>query len=304
MLSQSEIFGALDIGSNAIRWIIAEVNNLGELIVVDKNRYPLRLGIEVFANGSVSDQSISKLCLIVKEFLQVAIANNVKSTRAVATSAIREAQNQFEIIDLILAETGLKIEVITGLQEANFIYCAVKSVISFKEIPSSCLIDIGGGSFEISWLEFDQVIDSSSHTIGVIRPIELLNKYGDLTMDKAIEEFFIKNRSTVIGKGSNCKIPSLIATGGSVEDIVKVGFKFNYIKAKNRILLKEINNFYPFIKSFSFEDRVNKLNLKPDRADIIIPSIKILLCMANITDSDYIEVPKVGLKEGIIRSLI
>jgi exopolyphosphatase/guanosine-5'-triphosphate,3'-diphosphate pyrophosphatase len=284
---------AIDIGSNAIRLLIEEARlNNSELYFkkISLTRVPVRLGSDVFKEGFVSVKKTNQLLKSIVAFSHLIELNEVEHFRIVATSAMREASNGEEIIRLIKQETGLTIEIISGELEADLIFA--NFFLQNYTDPSQryIFIDVGGGSTELSFIEKNERKASKSFQIGALRSAEVTQDGSDVwaEIELWIKELHLINQSIIS-----------IGTGGNINRI----FKESKHRFLEKISYSEIEQVASYIGSFSLEDRIRKLRLKPDRADVIIPSSEIYLKVMRLAGSQKMIVPKVGLSDGVIYDL-
>ena len=288
-------YGAIDIGSNAIRLLISNV-----IISKDKEpkfkksslvRVPIRLGAEVFvAQGMISEDSIQRLIDALNAFKLLMKTHHVERFKACATSAMREAHNGEEVVQEIFQKTGIQIDIIGGKEEAAII--SSTDLNELIEGDSSYLyVDVGGGSTEFTLFSKGKIINSKSFKMGTVRLInnkKLVNK--EIFAD--VEKWIKKNTKDL-------KRISLIGSGGNINKLFKMsgrteGKPISYIYLSAQ---------YQFLKRMSFEERVSELSLNPDRADVIIPATKIYLSAMKWSNARKIYIPKIGLVDGIIKSL-
>ena len=288
-------YGAIDIGSNAIRLLIANV-----IIAEDKEpqfkksslvRVPIRLGAEVFVGqGMISEFSIQRLIDALNAFELLMKTHHVERFKACATSAMREARNGEEVVQEIFKKTGVQIDIIGGKKEA-----AIISSTDLNELiegdNSYLYVDVGGGSTEFTLFSKGKIIQSKSFKMGTVRLLnnkKLVNK--EIFAD--VEKWIKKNTKDL-------KRISLIGSGGNINKLFKMsgrteGKPISYIYLSAQ---------YQFLKRMSFEERISELSLNPDRADVIIPATKIYLSAMKWSNARKIYVPKIGLVDGIIKSL-
>ena len=282
---------AIDIGSNAIRMLICYVFQSGNQKIFQKNSYlrlPLRLGEDSFRDGIISDKKIKTLSEALISFKYMMRVHNVDEYQIYATSALRESKNSLNVISEVEDTSGLKINLINGLKEAKII--AKGNPLSKLEFNKTYLyVDVGGGSTEYSILRRGVDKKSKSFKIGTVR---LLNdKLDNSTIDE-IDKWLKSNIDP------NDKV-KLFATGGNINKIqtmigTKTGKPISYLSIKDLL-----NN----IQLYSFKERMIKYNLNPDRADVIIPALKIFILTMESVRSNKIFIPKVGLVDGMIKEI-
>jgi len=287
-------YGAIDIGSNAIRLLIANV-----IVKEDREtqfkksslvRVPIRLGADAFVNGFISEENTARMIDAMESFKLLMKVHNVERYKACATSAMREAKNGLEVAKKIEAQTGVQIDIIGGKEEASIISSTDLSEL-IQGDNSYLYVDVGGGSTEFTVFSKGQIITSKSFKIGTVR---LLNnkKAVNKEMFSSVEKWIKKNTKDL-------KKLSLIGSGGNINKLFKMsgrteGKPISYIY---------LNAQYQFLKKMSYQDRIVELSLNPDRADVIIPATKIYLSAMKWSGARKIYVPKIGLSDGIIKSL-
>jgi len=282
-------FAAIDIGTNAMRLLLANViEDDGDTFFKKSSliRMPIRLGEDVFEYGRIKKKRAINLIRIMKSFDLLMKANDVTRYRACATSAMREAKNGAKLIDLIFKETGMKIELISGDEEAEIIRST--QINRFIDSNQSWMfVDVGGGSTEITLYDNGEVVKSHSFEIGTIRMLKNMVK----DEEKALLNDWL---SDIKGKYDDLKI---IGSGGNINRI----YKFSENKEGKGLFYNELRQIYKQIKSYSYEDRLKILGFNPDRADVIIPAAEIFINIMKQADIGKIHVPKIGLADGIIR---
>ena len=285
------ILAAIDIGSNAARLLICEVIKHGTEIEFNKLnliRIPLRLGFDVFEKGYIGFRKKKMLLNTIDAFSALMKVYEVDHYIACATSAMRDASNSKEIIKEIKTDTGIKVEVITGDLEAEIIY--ENHIAELLDANKSYLyIDVGGGSTEVTLFHKSAVAFQKSFNIGTVRI--LTNKVDDATWED------LKQTLKEIGKN----YPKMIAigSGGNINKI------FSMINSKNlkSIPIEVIREFHRVLEPMSVDERMNTYNLKRDRADVIVPALRIYANAMKWANIDEIHVPKIGLADGLINHL-
>jgi exopolyphosphatase/guanosine-5'-triphosphate,3'-diphosphate pyrophosphatase len=282
------IYGAIDIGTNAARLLIGEVTeNNGHFYVkkISYTRVPLRLGLEVFTDGIISDYKRTQFVKTMQAFQLIADVYEVKDMRACATSAMREAENGLQIKQQILEETGVNIDIIDGEEEASIIFSTFLLLAFDKESPF-IVIDVGGGSTEISVFEEGKRIAGKSLKIGTIRMLK--GKVATTIWDE-IDEWI----TTSIDINMPHKV---FATGGNINKLHKLLGKVTL----EPISYDELDAIYKDLSAKSLEDRIVDYQLKPDRADVIVPACEIYEYILRKLDASEVFVPKIGLSDGMI----
>ena len=283
---------AIDIGSNAARLLIADLSDdkTGKLQFNKLNlvRVPLRLGFDVFEKGEISKEKRGMILQTMKAYSHLINAYGVTNTIVCATSAMRDARNSQDIIRKVKMETGLNIEIISGEFEASLIY--ENHVAEQMDTDHSYLyIDVGGGSTELTFFAEGKLIFKESFNVGTIR---ILKEMVDDSKWNEIKEY-IKLKT----KGYK-KIVA-IGTGGNINKVFSLSKK----KDGKPLTIDLLKDYYKEIASFSIEDRINIYKLREDRADVIVPALKIYINVMRWADADEIYVPKIGLADGLIQHL-
>ena len=282
---------AIDIGSNAVRMLICYVISSGDEYVFQKNSYlrlPIRLGEDSFKNGIISNKKIILLTNAILSFKYIMKVHGVKEYKIYATSALRESINSKEVISIVKKNTDLNIELITGLKEAKTISKG-NSLEKIEFNKTFLYVDVGGGSTEFSILRKDKEKISRSFKIGTVR---LLNNLVDDSMLMDVKKWLKSN----IDNDDKIK---LFATGGNINKIQSMtGSKSG--KPISYLSIKDLSNT---LKEFNYQDRMMKFDLNPDRADVIIPALKIFTTTMEFVKANKIFVPKVGLVDGMINEI-
>lgn len=282
------IYAAIDIGTNAARLLIGEVTeNDGHFYVkkISYTRVPLRLGLEVFTDGVISNYKRTQLIKTMQAFQLITDVYEVKEVRACATSAMREAKNGKEIRDQVLQETGLQIDIIDGEEEANIIFSTF-FLLAFDKDSPFIVIDVGGGSTEVSVFEEGKRIAGKSFKIGTIR---MIKDKVDPTIWSEINDW--------VSETIDISMPhKIFATGGNVNKLHKLLGK-GYLQP---ISYEELDRIYNNLKSMTFDERMSEYQLKPDRADVIVPACEIYEYILRKLDCTEMFVPKIGLSDGMI----
>ena len=283
---------AIDIGSNAARLLISEVTELekGNLQFNKLNliRVPLRLGFDVFETGEISKQKINKVVETIKAYKHLLSIYDVKYLKACATSAMREARNAQEIIRKVKLETGIEIKVISGDEEASYIYENHIAENLDKE-HSYLYIDVGGGSTELTFFSEGKLEFKESFNIGTIRLLKGLVEEKHWDEMKEFIKLGTKDHTDVIAIGS----------GGNINKV----FSLSKRKEGKPLSLELLRDYYRELNSFTVEDRMQKYNLREDRADVIVPALQIYVNVMRWAVIDEIFVPKIGLADGLIHML-
>ena len=285
-------YAAIDIGSNGVRLLISNVIVFKKKEAQFKKssliRVPIRLGEDVFTTGKISENNINRMSDAMKAFQLLMKVHGVEKHKACATSAMREAENKKEVLDCIFKKSGVQIDIIDGKTEAEIISSTDLNEL-IKNDKSYLYVDVGGGSTEFTFFSEGKIMDSKSFPLGTVRILD--NKVVKSVWDDA--EKWIKKRSENLSK------ISLIGSGGNINKIFKMSGK---IEGKP-LSYTYMNSYFNFLNQMTYNERISELDLNPDRADVIIPAAKIYLSAMKWSSANKIYVPKIGLSDGIIKSL-
>ena len=289
---QIKKYAAIDIGSNAIRLLVSDIIEQNDKPVKFKKtsliRVPIRLGADVFIKGEISEASVTRMLDAMTAFRLLMQAHGVKRYKACATSAMREAKNGEEVTTIIKEKTDINIDIIDGEIEAAII--ATTDLNDYIDENKTYLyVDVGGGSTEFSVIDQGEKIASKSFKIGTVR---LLN---DIVKK---ETWFELEQWIKIHTEAFDKI-DLIGSGGNINKIFKESGK----SMGKPLTYFYLTNYYNMLQSYSYEERITELNLNQDRADVIIPATRIYLSAMKWSGARDIYVPKIGLSDGIIKSI-
>lgn len=285
-------YAAIDIGSNAVRLLIADIIQNNKTISFKKNtliRVPLRLGDDAFLDKLISPNKTEELIKTMVAFRNLIDVYKVSDYMACATSAMREARNGASLVAKIKAEAGLDLEIVEGQREANIIYSShIEQSLDRKK--NYLYIDVGGGSTELSVFSNGELISSRSFNLGGIRILDNQDK----------DETWAEMKDWVKNVAQSYKNLSGIGTGGNINKL----FKMAEGKDGSPLTFTKLRELYSYLNSFSLKDRINVLGLNQDRADVIIPASEIYLTVMKWGGVKQIFVPRVGLVDGIIQLLI
>ena len=285
-------YAAIDIGSNAIRLLISNIIKVpGQPTRFKKSslvRVPIRLGEDVFINNEISPENIIRMQDTMRAFKLLMKSHRVERYKACATSAMREAKNGQEIADLIRETSDIDIDIIDGEEEAAII--AATDLQEYIQLDKTYLyVDVGGGSTEFSIISNAQTIASKSFRIGTIRILKDIVNH-----EKWLElESWIKSETSKFDK------VEVIGSGGNINKIFKISGK----AMGKPLTYFYLTSYYNILKSYSYEERITELDLNQDRADVIIPAMQIYLSAMKWSRAKHIYVPKIGLSDGIVKSL-
>lgn len=295
------VFAAIDIGSNAMRLLIASVSPSHRIETIETVREPIRLGTAVFSEGVIPEEIITRTVAAFERFHSRIQKHRVAAVRALGTSALREARNSSELRQRVKERTGIEIEVISGEEEARLVYRAVENALSLRR-GVSLLIDIGGGSVELSIVYRGNIIMAESFKAGTVRLLQLFEarKRAPQLFSRMVESYAHTMRGRLRRELGRRRITCCIGTGGNFDALGELRVSILHKKASGRLKREELDKLAKLIVPLSFEERIRKYNLKPDRADVIVPALTITRAIMRHVEVGELLIPKVGLKEGII----
>jgi exopolyphosphatase/guanosine-5'-triphosphate,3'-diphosphate pyrophosphatase len=299
-----QIISAIDIGSNAIRMILAESNS-GQIRPFKKYRAAVRLGADVFSQGLISEETLR---LAEETFIHLVHLNNkysVNHCRAVATSATREAKNRLAFVERLEKVSKLKIEIIDGREEAQLIFSAVKHEVPLEN-KKVLLIDVGGGSVELTYVENGLLVASQSLPLGTVRLLEALHKkkmtesHFKVLLGDHLESLNLFIQKNLMG----LNLEFAIGTGGNLECMARLKLEVLKRTPNTYCTLDELDELSERLLATSTKDRIEKWHLRPDRADVIVPAVLVVKIILRQCSLQKIITPGVGLRDGILWSML
>src|SRR5215207_6348601 len=284
--------GAIDIGSNAARLLITDVspgpNARPEFIKLTLVRVPLRLGFDVFEHGSIMEERAEMFIKTLQSYKLLLEVYGVKNYITAATSAMSDAKNAKDILLRLKKETGIDIKVISGEDEAMYIY--ENHVAENLNIQESYLyIDVGGGSTELTFFSDGKLISKQSFNIGTIR----------LLKNQVTEDNWDEMRAFIKEKTTGYHHITAIGSGGNINKI----FALSKRKTGRPLNLELLRNYFKEFSSLSVAQRISFYKLREDRADVIVPALLIYINVMRWAEADEIYVPQIGLADGLIHIL-
>ncbi len=280
---------AIDIGSNAARLQISTVLT-NDMVVsfkrVEYVRFPLRLGHDVFTHGALTTESVQRTVKLMQAYKLLMELHEVEGFMACATSAMREATNGREVVELVKARSGIPIQIIDGQKEAQLINNVVVLALDERQ---TIHIDVGGGSTELNLYKNRIKLNSRSFKIGSVRLLE----------GKETKGAWQKMKDWVNDNVDRSEPIVAVGTGGNISKLFNLVAK----TSDTTTTLAEIQRMHDYIAGFSLDDRINKLRLNADRADVIVPAAQIYLAVMEWAGATEIAVPDLGLKDGILQTV-
>ncbi len=283
---------AIDIGSNAARLFISEVriytDGSPDFTKVSLVRVPLRLGFEVFETNEISTQKSEKLLQTIHAYKHLLDVFDVEHCKAVATSAMRDAKNGKALVEKILDQTGIHVRIISGKEEAELL---LETQMSENFNPNNHYLyaDVGGGSTEITVFKNVQIIEQQSFNVGTIRVLKDKVRAEELEAMKAFITQIIETKKNVFAVGS----------GGNINKV----FSISKLKPGTPMGEDLLRLYYKDLKKMTVQERIHNYKLREDRADVIVPALKIYLSILKWGHFDEILVPQVGLVDGIVKKM-
>lgn len=288
-------YAAIDIGSNAVRLLIKKEEENENLVSrrlskVMMLRVPLRLGFDVFSLGELSDGKAVKLRRLMKAFRQLMKIYEVTDYRACATSAMRDARDGKAVIKKVLKDTGIRIEIIDGQEEARMIYNNHVECLEDRT-GNYIYVDVGGGSTEINLLTNGVLVQSLSYNVGTVRMLS----------NAVREEVWEQMKDDLTRLTADFPDINIIGSGGNINKLYRLADKKD--KKLQRMPIASLQELYDQLSPLTPEQRMKEFSLKTDRADVIVPAARIFLTIAETVKAQYVHVPVIGLADGIIDSL-
>ncbi|MEC4114875.1 exopolyphosphatase [Myroides pelagicus] len=285
-------YAAIDIGSNAMRLLITNiVEEKGKATIFNKSsliRVPVRLGQDSFTKGEISEESKLRMIDSMKAFYLLMKVNKVERYMACATSAMREADNGQQIVEQIFEEAGIKISIIDGEKEASII--ASSDLKYFLKTSTNVMyIDVGGGSTEFTIFSDGVQVASQSFRNGTVR---LLNDMVTKAVWKDMEIWLKENTKDL-------KDLVVVGSGGNINKIFKMSSKAQDKPLTYSYLVQQYNR----LREMTYDERISELGLNPDRADVIIPALRIYSNAMKWSNAKQIYVPKIGVSDGIVKAI-
>lgn len=298
---------AIDVGSNAIRFVLAESAFDGSLEILKAIREPIRLGRDVFKSGAVSEMAFKETVAAFQKFEKIIQKHKVVWVKAVATSAMRDSKNGAHLQERIFQRTGIHVCIISGEEEARLINRAVDQRISTKG-RQGAYIDIGGGSLELSLISNQNLIATRTFRMGTVRTLQAAKLRDKETSVVRVQNAIRKHLPEIsrflrAERGSIGQISVLAGTGGNIEALGKLRVEALGQSTSQFITLEELEELIGLLGRMTFGERVKKLDLRPDRADVIIPAAVAVHAVMKLLKKHDLSIPFVGLKDGVLLEL-
>lgn len=288
-------YAGIDIGSNAVRLLIKCLNDESSeelLSKVQLVRVPIRLGEDAFMKGRIGKKKSKKLISLMRAYKELMEIYDVSNYRACATSAMRDADNGLELVQAIEDEVGIKIEIISGREEAQLISQDLINGADINSEATFLYVDVGGGSTELNLVRHGELLQSHSFNIGTIRQLS-----GKVEQEEVrLFESYLAQIKESYGE------VQVVGSGGNINKLLRLGAPAERAKV-NSLKYANLQGVYDELVKYTSEERMIRFRLKPDRADVIIPAAEIFLLVGRIICCEKIIVPTKGLSDGIIESI-
>ncbi len=295
--------GIVDMGSNAIRMLVAEASPSGTTIL-ENHRLSVRLGRDVFASGQVPEATISSVVDAFRRFRTTCDRLNVTQVRAIATAAVREARNREVLVDRVREAAGIDIDVISGTQEAYLLARAAATKVDLRR-GRSVLVDVGGGSVEVVVVEDGNVLEADSYRLGALRLLSMLpdpKATGETFVD--LLQKHLRGLERRIGDHfSSARVDRYVAVGGNIESLCDLIGPTHQNGSIDSCRIDAAREKVLELADLDYDQRIEKHGLKPDRADTIVPAGIVYLRIAELAGCAQLLVPRVGIKDGLLAEL-
>lgn len=298
--------GIVDMGSNAIRFLVAEANGTS-VGILENHRLPARLGRDVFHTGQIPDTTLADTVDAFRRFRATCDRLGVQHIRAVATSAMRDARNRDLLIDRVRDACGIEIEVISGTQEAYLLKLGIEARIDLRK-GRSLLVDVGGGSVEIVLVEDGQVTNADSYRLGALRMLEALRD--SETSSESFVDLLRKHMRSlerrILDRFETRNFDRYVAVGGNIDsltDLVQARLGSKQKEGVDCCALQDLDAEVADLAKMTIAERMERRALKPDRADTILPAGIVYLRLGQLAGVDRVLVPRVGIKEGLLQEV-
>lgn len=303
-MAKQEHVAAIDVGSNGIRLEISRLNGSSSICRVESQREAIRLGHDVFTSKAFEDRTMARTVRTFARFKGLLEQHGVRRYRAVATSATREASNGRELVQAIHAATGLDLEIIDPIEEAKLMQLAVGTVIDFDQM-TALLIDMGGGSVEITIVRDGQTLGCESLRAGPVRLLERLRAQGlpETRAEQLIKRFAHTARGLIEAELEDDTLDKCIGIGGNMERLAKLRLKLLAKRKEGKVKLTDLDAIIGQLSTMTPEQRVRDLDMRPDRADVIVIAAIVLRMIVRDAGVSKVCVPGVGLKDGLVMQL-
>jgi len=297
-LNRGALIAAIDVGSNAMRLGIAALDTeTGTPQIIQRYREPVRLGHDAFTSGILSAQTMDDAVDAFRSFRNILDQHHIEQYRATATSAMRDSLNGHVLVQRIFDETGIKLSLISGEEEGRLVQLSIARRVDLNK-KFTLLVDMGGGSVEVTLCDNGEVVSAQSFKIGTVRLLEMLGQGGDF--NALLSEYLEGTRNKLKQQIGKRKAEICIATGGNAGAIGSLAFQLLGTESADSIQRKELKVLIKQLAGLSLEERMRDLGLRPDRADVILPAAMVfheIMCVARV---QTMVVPDASLLDGVL----
>ncbi|MDQ6953235.1 MAG: Ppx/GppA phosphatase family protein [Mariprofundaceae bacterium] len=300
-LEQDGLVAAIDVGSNAMRLGIAAHDEKGVPQLIQRYREPVRLGHDAFTSESFSTQTMDDAVHAFHQFKRILQQYHIENYRAVATSAMRDSRNGQQLIDKIKQETDISLELISGEEEARLVHYSIARRVDLLH-QFVLLVDMGGGSVEVTLCDNGEVISAQSFKLGTVRLLELLGKSGNF--NTLLSEYMESVRNKLKEQIGTRQASLCIATGGNAGALGSLIYQYFDGESATSITRKQLFQLIHHLENLSLEERMDRLQLRPDRADVILPAAIVfheIMLLANI---ECMIMPEASLLDGVLLDMM
>ncbi|PJA33484.1 MAG: exopolyphosphatase [Zetaproteobacteria bacterium CG_4_9_14_3_um_filter_53_7] len=300
-LDHSALVAAIDVGSNAMRLGIATRDSTGTPTLIQRYREPVRLGHDAFTTGIFSQQTMDDAVEAFRQFRRILDQHHIDTFRATATSAMRDSGNGTELAKRIFDETGIDLQLISGEEEARLVHYSISRRVDLAD-KFALLIDMGGGSVEVTLCDNGEAVSAQSFKIGTVRLLEILGEGGDF--NTLLLEYLDGTRKKLREQIGRRKAHICIATGGNAAAIGELAFQMLGTPSAASISRKQLETVIRKLAGLSFEERIRDLGLRPDRADVILPAAMVFHEIMMLGGAKQMIMPDASLLDGIVLDML
>jgi exopolyphosphatase / guanosine-5'-triphosphate,3'-diphosphate pyrophosphatase len=299
------VLAAIDVGSNAMRLVIGSVDQTQHVTPIEELRESVRLGQDVFVNGVITEGTIQRATEAFRRFRETIDRHGARWTKAVGTSALRDAMNGELFLDRVQQASDIDIEVISGEEEARLIHLAIREKVNLKN-RLVMLVDIGGGSTEITLVSDGSIISTESYKMGTVRLLQELGSDapGENELTQLVQEYVDATQRRIRREIGTRAIAVCVGTGGNIDTLADLRQSLLGKQRDTVIEGTELAQILKKLKQLPFAERVAQLGLRPDRADVILPAAIIIQRIMQIAGVKEIVAPGVGLKDGLLIDMV
>lgn len=295
------LVGAIDVGSNAMRLGIATRSPDGTPYLIQRYREPVRLGHDAFTSGTITPQTMHDAVEAFRQFRRILDQHHIEYYRATATSAMRDSSNGAELAQNIFNETGIKLQLISGEEEARLVHYSISRRTDLTN-KFTLLIDMGGGSVEVTLCDDGEIISAQSFKIGTVRLLEMLGQGGDF--NTLLSEYLDGTRKKLKEMIGKRKTDLCVATGGNASAIGELTCQLLPHDDAKKISRTQLAELIRKLSGLSFEARIRDLGLRPDRADVILPAAMVFHEIMMLANIDTMVMPDASLLDGLILDMV